>query len=75
MRKRTVSLAILHPNVHTGTYHRLECKCVSQAAVGTLIGEDGLVVMAGEESMEWYQIHQIYFHVIDTIPFTPFQTL
>jgi hypothetical protein len=30
---------------------------------GTLIGEDGLVVMAGAESVEWYQIH-----VVDAVP-------
>jgi hypothetical protein len=42
---------------------------------GTLIGEE-LVVMAGEESVEWYQLHQTYgFHVFDAIPFVPFQPL
>jgi hypothetical protein len=38
---------------------------ISQEVGGTLIGEHGLVVMAGAESMEWYQ----------TIPFVLFQPL
>jgi hypothetical protein len=29
----------------------------SQEVGGTLIGEDGLVVMAVAESVEWYQTH------------------
>jgi hypothetical protein len=29
----------------------------SQEVGGTLIGEDGLVVMTGAKSMEWYPIH------------------
>jgi hypothetical protein len=29
----------------------------AQEVGGTLIGEDGLVRMAGVESVEWYQIH------------------
>ena len=48
----------------------------SQEVGGTLIGENGLVVMAGAELVEWYQIHQTHsFHVFDAIPFPPFQTL
>lgn len=43
---------------------------LAQEVGGTLIGEDRLVVMAGEE---WYQTHG--FHVFDAIPFTPFQPL
>ena len=35
----------------------------AQEVGGTLIGEDGLVVMAGAESVEWYQIH-----VVDAVP-------
>ena len=50
--------------------------CPSQEVGGTLIGEDRLVVMAGAESVEWYQLHQPHgFHVFDAIPFTPFQAL
>ena len=33
----------------------------TQEVGGTLIGEDGLIVMAGEELVEWYQIHQTWF--------------
>jgi hypothetical protein len=44
--------------------------------VGTFIGENGLVVMTGAESVEWYQIHQKHgFQVFDAITFAPFQTL
>jgi hypothetical protein len=32
----------------------------TQEVGGTLIGEDGLMVMAGEELVEWYQIHQTH---------------
>ena len=40
----------------------------SQEVGGTLIGEDGLIVMAGMESMEWYRTHKTSgFHVFDTI--------
>jgi hypothetical protein len=47
-----------------------------QEVGGTLIGEDGLVVMAGAESVEWYQLHQTCsFPVFDSIPFALFQTL
>ena len=43
---------------------------------GTLIGEDGLVVMAGVELVEWYQIHQPHgLQVYDAIPFAAFQPL
>ena len=39
----------------------------------TLIEEDGLVSMTGEELMEWYQMHQTRgfhgFHVFDAVPF------
>ena len=52
---------------------------MSQEVGGNLIGEDGLVVMAGAELVEWYQIHQTHgfhgFHVFDAIPFAPFQPL
>ena len=52
------------------TYHQ------AQEVGGNLIGEDGLIVMAGAE---WCQIHQTHgfhgFHVFDAIPFVPFQTL
>ena len=39
---------------------------ITQEVGGTLIGEDGLVVMAGAESVEWYQIHQTHepFHLL-----------
>ena len=30
------------------------CVCVSQEVGGTLIGENGLMVMTGAESVEWY---------------------
>jgi hypothetical protein len=45
---------------------------VAQDVGGTLIGEDGLAVMAGAESEEWFQTHQIWF---DAVPFALFQTL
>lgn len=48
----------------------------SQAASGTLIRDDGLVVMAGAEKVEWYQIHETHvFHVSDVISLAPFQPL
>jgi hypothetical protein len=31
--------------------------CNAQVVGGTFIEEDGLVVMAGAESVEWYKIH------------------
>jgi hypothetical protein len=40
-------------------------KYTAQEVDGTLIGEDGLVVMAGVELVEWYQIHQTH----DLMPF------
>jgi hypothetical protein len=44
--------------------------CTPQAAGGSFIGENGLVVMAGAESMEWYPTHQTCdFHVFGGIPF------
>ena len=44
-----------------------------QEVGGTLIGEDGSVVIAG---VEWYQIHQRHgFHVFDAIPFATFHPL
>jgi hypothetical protein len=47
-----------------------------QAAGGTLIGEDRLIVMAGTAWMEWYQTHHTPgVHVFNTIPFSPFQPL
>ena len=50
--------------------------CGSQEVGGTSIEENGLLVMAGEESVEWYQIHQTHvFHVFDAIPFAPLQPL
>jgi hypothetical protein len=53
--------------------------CRTQEVGGTLIWENGLVVMTGEESEEWYQIHQTHgFHgyqVFDDIPFALFWTL
>ena len=47
-----------------------------QEVGGTLIGEDGLVVMTGAESVEWYQMHQTSgFYEFDAIPFAPFRIL
>ena len=49
---------------------------VAQVLGGTLIGEDGLMVISGAESVEWYQIHKTHgFHVFDVIPFALFQSL
>jgi hypothetical protein len=42
---------------------------VTQEVGGTLIGEDGLVVMAEAEWVEWYQTHVL--NVFDAIPFQP----
>jgi hypothetical protein len=48
----------------------------AQAAAGTLIGGDRLIVIAGMEQMEYYRTHQTPgFHVFDTIPLTQFNTL
>jgi hypothetical protein len=56
--------------------HVLTSTCASQDVGATFIGEDGLVVMAGVEWEERYQIHGFHgFHVFDAIPSTPFQTL
>jgi hypothetical protein len=42
----------------------------------TLIGEDGFMVVAGAELVEWSQIQQTHgFHVFDANPFIPFQPL
>ena len=50
---------------------------MSQEVGGTLIGVEGLVVMTGAESVEWYQIHPTHgfhgFQVFDAIPFAPFR--
>ena len=47
-----------------------------QEVGGTLIGEDGLVVMAGVDYVEWFKIHQSHgFQVIDAILFAPLQPL
>jgi hypothetical protein len=56
----------------------LEAKLIStpQEVGGTLIGENGLVLMAGAASVEWYQIHHtLGFYVFDAIPFAPFGAL
>lgn len=46
---------------------------VSKEIGGILIGEDGLVVMSGAESVER---HQTWFsRCFDAVPFTPFQLL
>ena len=50
--------------IPTGVCHR--------RLVVPLSGEAGLVVTAGAEQVEWYQIHGN--HVFDTMPFAPFQT-
>ena len=49
--------------------HACKIHFQTQEVGGTLIGEDGLVVMAGAELVEWYQTHVFY------VPFTPFQLL
>jgi hypothetical protein len=53
------------------------CKHVSctgqQELGGTLIGENGLVVLTEAESVEWDQTNG--FHVFDAIPFAPFRPL
>jgi hypothetical protein len=46
-----------------------------QEVCGTLSVEDGLVVRAGAELVEWYQICETHcFDVFDAIPFPPSQT-
>ena len=50
--------------------------CASQEVGGTWIGEEGLVIMAGEEKVEWYQIHQTHgLLLFDVIPIAPFWLL
>ena len=49
---------------------------IAQEVGGTLIVENGLVLITGAELVEWYQIHQTHgFHVYDAFPFAPFQTI
>ena len=56
------------------TYCMIQHLPKAHEAGGTLIGEDGLVLVAGAELMEWYQIHQTHgFHV--SIPFALFRPL
>jgi hypothetical protein len=51
-------------------------RCASQEFGGNVIWVGGLVVTAGAESVEWYQIHQTHgFYVLDAIPFALFQPL
>jgi hypothetical protein len=45
----------------------------TQEVGGTLIVEEGLMVMAGAEWVEWYQTHE--FNLFDAIQFAPFQPL
>jgi hypothetical protein len=47
------------------TFTRLKAQIRPQEVGGNLTGKVGLVVMAGAEFVEWYQIHPI--------PFAPFQ--
>ena len=43
--------------------------CYAQEVGGTLIGEDGVVVMVGPEWVAWYQIYQNQgFHSIHAVP-------
>lgn len=46
-----------------------------QEVGGTLVGKNGLVVMTGAASEEWYHIHHTHFQVFDAIPFGPFRPL
>jgi hypothetical protein len=47
-----------------------------QEVGGNVIGEDRLMVMTGEELVEWYQIHQTHgFQVFYAIPFALFQAI
>ncbi|CDQ71214.1 unnamed protein product [Oncorhynchus mykiss] len=58
----------------TDLEYQLENIQKPQEVGGTLIGEDGLVVMAGAESVECFQIYQtLGFYVVNAIPFTPLQ--
>lgn len=50
-----------------------QCDYHAQEVGGTLIGENGLVLKAGAESVEYYHTHG--FQVFDAIPFAPFRTL
>lgn len=54
-------------------YEATSSLLTTQEVGGTLIGEDGIVVMAGAEKMEGHQTHGL--NVFDSIPFTPFQPL
>ena len=54
-----------HPPLRTSSLPQQPWE--AQEVGGTLIGEDGLVVMAGAELVEWYQIH--------ANPFAPFKSL
>jgi hypothetical protein len=48
----------------------------TQEVGGTLIGEDGLMVMTGVESVELYQTHGFHgFQEFDAVPFAPFRPL
>ena len=58
---------------HTHLKYLYGYECESQEVGGTLIGEDGLMVMAGAESVECYPTHS--FYVFDAIPIVPFQPL
>ena len=47
---------------------------IPQKVGGTVIVENGLGVMTGVESVEWYQIPQTYgFQVFAAVPFAPFR--
>ena len=62
-------LVTLHTYIHdrlAAAYMMIESACTAQEVGCTLIGEDGLVVMAGAE---WYQVHG--FHVFDAIRSIP----
>ena len=50
------------PGTHTAMFFYLTPNHILplQGVGGTLIGEDGLVVMAGAEAVEWYQILQTH---------------
>ena len=60
-------------------FHNTSLLCtvyVPQEVGRTLIGDDGLMVMARAEQVECYQIPQTDdFHVFDAIPFAPFELL
>ena len=75
----TLTLQHIHTHNHshtTCTYTQAHIRHTPQDFGATLIGEDGLMVMAGAESVEWYQIQQTHgFYVFDANPFAPLQTL